>query len=182
MKNPQWNPLNITRNTIASHRFPDISAGGKQMVASPVRPAARLPDDPGDRRRTPVTGVHGHGGTWKWWVYKGRSHLKWMIWGYPYFRKPLKWTLQIFYNVKFASILHCQIGNGWVCLQWFLHNGWFINWVIGRSRIHENNFDPRLPPGWSRLFRCCRPEIPIDFLRVCDAKRNLASGMRWRCS
>ena len=32
-----------------------------------------------------------YGVTPKWLVYNGKSyqnHLKWMIWGYPYFRKP----------------------------------------------------------------------------------------------
>ena len=33
-------------------------------------------------------GVSINGGTPKWMAHNGESHCKWMIWGYPYFRKP----------------------------------------------------------------------------------------------
>ena len=33
-------------------------------------------------------GVSKNRGTPKWMVYNGKPHLKWMIWGYPYFWKP----------------------------------------------------------------------------------------------
>jgi len=33
-------------------------------------------------------GFHKWGVTPKWMVYNGKSIYKWMIWGYPYFRKP----------------------------------------------------------------------------------------------
>ena len=32
-------------------------------------------------------GVSRNSGTPKWMVYNGKSLLKWMIWGYPYFWK-----------------------------------------------------------------------------------------------
>jgi hypothetical protein len=32
-------------------------------------------------------GVSINGGTPKWIVYNGKSIYKWMIWGYPHFRK-----------------------------------------------------------------------------------------------
>jgi hypothetical protein len=36
-----------------------------------------------------------NGGTPKWMVYEGKSIYKWMIWGYPHFRK-----LPYIYNTK----------------------------------------------------------------------------------
>ena len=33
-------------------------------------------------------GVSINGGSTKWMVYKGKSHLEMDDWGYPYFRKP----------------------------------------------------------------------------------------------
>ena len=48
-----------------------------------------------------------NGGSPKWMVYYGKSLFKWMIWGFPHFRKPP-------YLVFFT-------GDGW----WVIHTGWF---------------------------------------------------------
>ena len=80
----------------------------------------------GDQKKKQVD-VSKNRGTPKWMVYNGKPLLKWMIWGYPYFWKPLdsescvpkkvgRKILESFILVSFFRVLSL-LSNVWCCLQ-----------------------------------------------------------------
>ena len=69
-------------------------------------------------------GFHSHGGSQKWMVFvRENPNLKWMIWGYPYFRKPP------------CGILQLSTGRSVVSLRPFSKNIFDIEDAMGP---HEN--------------------------------------------
>ena len=51
-------------------------------------------------RRLSRGSINGGTPQYRWMVYSGKSHQKWMIWGYPYFRNP-----PYIYNIIYIYIL-----------------------------------------------------------------------------
>ena len=57
-------------------------------------------------------GVSNNRGTQKWMVYNRKTLLKWMIWGYPYFRKH---ETSIYFQVEVAEL---ETNHLMVLLDW----------------------------------------------------------------